>query len=170
VQEKETTNPNDFTDVFRAPFEGRLLALDLGMKRIGVAVSDELQFTVRPLCVIERKGWKKVLKQVISFLQEFDAVGLVIGLPYNFDGSESEMSIEARRLTRNFALSVDVPVFLQDERVSSISAKNYLYELGHNMKEIRKRIDSEAAAVILSDFIELRKQMKKRENEKRKQD
>ena len=165
MQEKETINQNDFTDVFRAPFEGRLLALDLGMKRIGVAVSDEIQFTVRPLSVIERKSWKKVLKQVISFLQEFDAVGLVLGLPYNFDGSESEMSQEARRLARNFSLSVDVPVFLQDERVTSIAAKDYLHRLGYNAEEIKKRIDSQAAAIILSDFITLREELKKRKEE-----
>ena len=156
VQEKETTNSDDFTDVFRAPRSGRLLALDLGMKHIGVAVSDELQFTVRPVSVIERKSWKKVLKQVIAFLEEFDAVGLVLGLPYNTDGSESEMSLEARRLARNFSLSINVPVFLQDERLTSYEAKGYLTKLGLSEKEIWDRVDSEAAAIILSDFLSLR--------------
>ena len=157
MQDQETTNQNDFTDVFRAPFAGRLLALDLGMKHIGVAVSDELQFTVRHVCVLERKSWKKVLKQVISFLEEFDAVGLVLGLPYNTDGSESEMSLEARRLARNFSLSLDVPVFLQDERLTTYTARGYMRELGFSEKEMRRRVDSEAAAIILSDFIEQRR-------------
>ncbi|CAN5710888.1 Holliday junction resolvase RuvX [soil metagenome] len=161
MQEQETTNPDDFTDVFRAPKRGRLLALDLGMKRIGIAVSDELQFTVRPVCVLERTGWKKVLKQIIAYLENFDAVGLVLGLPYNSDGSESEMSTEARRLARNFSLSVNVPIFLMDERLTSYEAKGYLTKLGLSEKEIRKRVDSEAAAIILSDFIELRNQIVK---------
>lgn len=156
MQEKETPNSDDFTDVFRAPRSGRLLALDLGMKHIGVAVSDELQFTVRPICVIERKSWKKVLKQVIAFLEEFDAVGLVLGLPYNTDGTESEMSLEARRLARNFSLSINVPVFLHDERLTSYEAKGYLTKLGLSEKEIWDRVDSEAAAIILSDFLTLR--------------
>ena len=159
MQKQETTNKFDFTNVFRAPQSGRLLALDLGTKRIGVAVSDELQFTVRPVCVIERKSWKKVLKQIIAFIEEFDAVGLVLGLPYNFDGSESEMSAEARRLARNFSLSLSIPVILQDERVSSYAAKSYLWKSGVSEKEVRKRVDSEAAAIILSDFITLRNQM-----------
>lgn len=163
MQEKQTTNPEDFTNVFRAPRSGRLLALDLGMKHIGVAVSDELQFTVRPVAVIERRAWKKVLKQVIAFLDEFDAVGLVLGLPYNTDGTESEMSREARRLARNFSLSVDVPVFLMDERLTSYEAKGYLTKLGLSEKEIWDRVDSEAAAIILSDFLQFR-------NEKFKQD
>lgn len=160
VQDKETTNQTKFTDVSRAPASGRLLALDLGTKRIGVAVSDELQITTRRVSVIERKSWKKVLKQIVSFLEEFDAVGLVLGLPYNTDGSESEMSIEARRLAKNFSLSLDVPVFLHDERVTSYAAKNYLWKSGLNEKEARKEVDSEAAAIILSDFIELRNSQK----------
>lgn len=154
TQTEETTNQTDFTDVSRAPQSGRILALDLGMKRIGVAVSDELQFTVRPVCVLERAGWKKVLKQIIALLAEFDAAALVLGLPYNTDGSESEMSAEARKLARNFSLSVAIPVFLQDERVTSFDATGYLRKIGVREQDIRKQIDSQAAAMILSDFIE----------------
>jgi len=160
VQDKETTNQTEFTDVFRAPERGRLLALDLGTKRIGVAVSDELQLTTRAVCIIERRNWKKVLKQIVSLLGKFDAVGLVLGLPYNTDGSESEMSVEARRLARNFSLSLDVPVFLQDERVSSYDARGRLWKLGLSKDEVRQRIDSEAAAIILSDFIARRNEMR----------
>ncbi len=163
MQEQETINNSEFTNVFRAPQTGRLLALDLGTKRIGVAVSDELQFTVRPVCVIERKAWKKILKQIIALIEEFDAVGLVLGLPYNFDGSESEMSAEARRLARNFSLSLTIPVFPQDERVSSYAAKGFLWKSGVSEKEARKRVDSEAAAIILSDFITLRNQLLEKE-------
>jgi len=160
VQDKKTTNQTEFTDVFRAPTIGRLLALDLGTKRIGVAVSDELQFTVRAVCVIERKNWKKVLKQIVSFLEEFDAVGLVLGLPYNTDSSESEMSQEARRLARNFSLSLAVPVFLQDERVSTYDARGRLWKLGLSETEVQERLDSEAAAIILGDFIDRRNEMR----------
>ncbi len=161
MQDKETTNQTEFTDVFRAPASGRLLALDLGTKRIGVAVSDGLQLTTRAVCIIERQSWKKVLKQIVSLLEEFDAVGLVLGLPYNTDGSESEMSQEVRRLARNFSLSLDIPVLLQDERVSSYAAKGYLWKSGLSKKEARKRVDSEAAAIILSDFIERRNEIRR---------
>lgn len=165
MQEKETTNADDFTDVSRAPETGRLLALDLGMKHVGIAVSDELQFTVRPVAVVERRAWKKFLVQVIAFLDEFDAVGLVLGLPLNTDGSESEMSQEARRLARNFSLSVGVPVFLIDERLTSYEAKGYLTKLGLSVEEIWNRVDSEAAAIILSDFISLRNDILKQDRQ-----
>ncbi len=161
MQDKETTNQTEFTDVFRVPKSGRLLALDLGTKRIGVAVSDELQFTTRAVSVIERQSWKKVLKQIVSLLEEFDAVGLVLGLPYNTDGTESEMSREARRLARNFSLSLDVPVLLQDERVSTYDARGRLWKLGLSETEVRERLDSEAAAIILSDFIERRNEIRR---------
>jgi len=157
VQEKETTNQTDFTDVSHAPERGRIVALDIGTKRFGVAVCDELQFTARPLGAIKRTSWKKVLKEIISILENFDAVALVLGLPYNFDGAESEMSREARRLARNFSLSLKIPVYLQDERVTSIEAKNLLYEQGFSEREILKRIDSEAAAIILNDFLDRKK-------------
>ncbi len=153
MQEQDTTNNREFTDVSRAPRKGRILALDLGTKRIGVAVCDERQITTRAVCVMNRKSWKKVLKQIASFLADFDAVALVIGLPYNSDGSESEMSLEARRLARNFSLSLDVPVFLQDERVTTYEARGRLWKLGLDEKQMRERLDGEAAAIILSDFL-----------------
>lgn len=162
MQEKETTNPPDFLDVFRVPASGRLVALDPGTKRIGVAVSDELQITTRPVKTIERIGWKKLLLQIKEILEQFDAVGLVIGLPYNFDGSESEMSQEARRMARNFALSLDIPVLLQDERVTSYEAKGRLWKEGVSDKQFRARVDNEAAAIILSDFIARRNELKDR--------
>lgn len=158
VQEKETTNQREFTDVFDAPAAGRIVALDLGTKRLGVAVSDELQFTVRAVCTIKRTGWKKLLKQIIDILEGFDAVALVLGLPYQFDGGESEMSQEARRLARNFSLSLKIPVYLQDERVSTYEARGNLWKQGANAKKIRQTLDAEAAAIILRDFIERKSQ------------
>ena len=157
MQENKTANSEDFTDIFRVPARGRVLALDIGTKNIGVAVSDEIQFTVRALQTLKRTNWKKLLSQVKDLLKEFDAVGLVLGLPLGFYGTETEMSADVRRLARNFSLSLDLPVILQDERVSSIAAREKLFELGHNLKEIRKRVDSEAAAIILQDFIDRRK-------------
>ncbi len=154
------TNKTDFTDISDAPGEGRLLGLDLGTKKVGIAVSDELQFTVRGVSIIKRQGWKKFLNEIISYLDEFDAKALVIGLPYNFDGTESEMSSEARRIARNFSLSLDIPVYLQDERVSTYEARRRLWKSGANEKKLKERLDSEAAAIILEDFIDRKRTFK----------
>lgn len=158
MQDKEITNSSNISNL--SP-KGRIIALDLGMTKIGVAVSDELQITVRALPKIIRKSWKDLLKQIISLIEDFDAIALVLGLPLEFDGTESEMSQEARRLHRNFSLSLKIPVFLQDERLSSKSAQQNLYDQGLEMKEIAKRLDSEAAVVILSDFLALKEELQK---------
>jgi putative Holliday junction resolvase len=160
VQQKETFNQLEFTDFSCAPEQGRILALDLGKKRVGVAVSDELQIIARPLKTIERKGWKKFLSQIIELIADFDARALVLGLPLESDGTESEMSLEARRLARNFSLSLDIPVFLQDERLSSFEAKGRLWEMGFDNKKVYQQVDSEAAAIILSDFLEAKKSLR----------
>lgn len=156
MQQKETPNQDRLLDVFSIPSKGRIVALDPGTKRVGVAVCDELQLVSRAVKTIERASWKKLLLQVKETLAEFDAVGLVIGLPYNFDGSESEMSQEARKLARNFSLSLDIPVVLQDERATSYEARGRLWKEGVSETELRKRVDNEAAAVILGDFLSRR--------------
>jgi putative holliday junction resolvase len=153
VQQNKTTNSDGLADISSVTAEGRILAMDPGTKRCGVAVCDELRVTTRPLPLIERTSWKKLLLQVKELVSEFDAKALVIGLPLNTDGSESEMSSEARRMARNFSLSLEIPVFLQDERVTSYEAKSRLWEQGKTLKETRRLVDSEAAAIILSDFL-----------------
>ena len=154
MQNKETFNPGEFADIASAPATGRIVALDLGTKWIGFAVSDELRMLTRPVRTITRTSWKKTLLLVKDILKEFDAVGLVIGLPYNFDGTESEMSAEARRIAKNFSLSLEIPVFLQDERATSYEAKSRLWEQGKTLKESRRLVDSEAASIILADFLD----------------
>ena len=134
----------------------RLLALDLGQKRVGVAVSDERWLTVRPLKALARTSWKHLLRAVSEMAGSFDAQALVLGLPLMMDGTEGPAAVEARRLARNFELSLRIPVFLQDERLSSHEAENHLRGEGHSHESLRERVDSRAAAVILSDFINSR--------------
>lgn len=152
MQQKEITNSPKFTDI---PPYGRIVAFDPGTRKFGVAVCDETQTIASPVRTIERRSWKKLLLQIQGIIEEFDAKAVVIGLPYNSDGSESEMSAEARRIARNLSLSVNVPVFLQDERVTSYEAKSRLWERGVTLADTQKHVDSEAAAIILTDFIEV---------------
>jgi putative Holliday junction resolvase len=161
VQDKQITNSNDISRILSLSATGRIIALDLGTKKIGVAVCDELQQTVRPLEVIKRKSWKELLKIVILLIEDFDAIALVLGLPLNLDESENEMTAEARRLHRNFSLSLPIPVFLQDERLTTKTAQQDLNERGFGMKEILARIDAEAAALILADFLSYRNDISK---------
>ncbi len=153
MQQIETHNAAGFTDLSALPREGRIVALDPGTKRIGIAVCDERRVAARPLPHIERTSWKKLLFAVKNIIAEYDAVALVIGLPLETDGSESGMSVAAREWARKFSLSLDVPVFLQDERVTTYEAKQRLWDRGIDPRDTRKLIDSEAASIILSDLL-----------------
>lgn len=153
MQRKETLNSEEVTDFSTFPRAGRIASIDPGMKRVGIAISDEMQTVVRPLCVIERRSWKNLLSRISGIVSEFDAKALVIGLPLEFDGVESEMSAMARDLARKFELSLSIPVYLQDERVTSYEAKGRLWNSGMTRRSASKMIDSEAAAIILEDFL-----------------
>jgi putative Holliday junction resolvase len=133
---------------------GRLLALDLGAKRVGVAVSDELRISVHPVPSINRRSWKDLLRRVAAIIESYDARGLVIGLPLSLDGTEGSAAHEARAVAEKFQKSLSVPVYLQDERLTTVAATERLQAEGRSAAEIGRRVDSESAAVILRDFFE----------------
>lgn len=133
--------------------KGRILALDLGKKRVGVAVSDELRMTARGVSVISMISAEKLFADVKNLCDDFDAVALVIGLPLNFDGTESIGATEARRIAGLFAEQLEIPVYLQDERLTSHAAEENLRDQGYDWREIKKLVDKEAAAIILRDFL-----------------
>jgi len=154
VQEKQTRNQSDFADLSRVPATGRLLGVDPGTRRIGVAITDDLRISTRALDVITRTSWKRLLLDIDRLIAKFDAKGLVIGLPLESDGGESAMSLEARSMAGKFALSLKVPVFLQDERNTSYEAKSRLWGEGLTLAEAKARTDSTAASIILADFLD----------------
>jgi len=154
VQQKETLNTTDIPDISSVPKIGRLLALDPGTRMIGVAISDETRCVATPLKALNKTSWKNLLSEIESIVDDYDALALIVGLPLNTDGSESSMSILARDMARKFALSLSIPVFLQDERVTSYEARKRLWDRGIDPNKTKQFVDSEAASIILTDFIE----------------
>jgi putative Holliday junction resolvase len=142
-------NRNDVTDPIRAP----VLALDLGSKRVGVAVSDSLSISINRLDAIQRTNWKQLLRDVEQLALRFDAKTLVIGLPLKLNGSSGDAALATRETASKFARSLKLPVYLQDERLSSAEAEGNLRAAGVRAEDIGKQIDSEAAALILRDFL-----------------
>lgn len=129
------------------------MALDLGTRRVGVAVSDETGLAVRPLAALQRTNWKRLLKAISELCEQFDVGRVVIGLPLRLDGTEGEAAAEARRIARNLSLSLALPVDLQDERLTSRAAEEHLRAEGLSREEVKERVDSAAAAIILRDFL-----------------
>ncbi len=139
----------DITDLILSP----VLALDLGSKRVGVAVSDSLSISINRLDAIQRTNWKKLLRDVEKLALRFDAKTLVIGLPLKLNGSLGDAALAARQTAQKFARSLKLPVYLQDERLSSAEAEGNLRDAGIRDEDIGRRVDSEAAALILRDFL-----------------
>ncbi len=132
---------------------GPVLALDLGQKLVGVALSDERLISARRLDPLRRSNWKQLLRDVQGLLQRYDAQTLVIGLPLSLDGTTGSAAEAVQRLAQNFAKSLKIPVYLQDERLTSFAAKQALVAEGISPEEIPALIDGEAAATILRDFL-----------------
>ena len=130
-----------------------MLAIDLGAKRVGVAVSDELRITVKPLPSIVRRSWKDFLRRIVALVETYDARGMVIGLPLRLDGVEGEAAQDARAVASKFQRSLGIPVYLQDERLTTFEAASNLRSGARSEQEIDAAIDSESAALILRDFI-----------------
>ena len=132
---------------------GPVLALDLGEKLVGVAISDERLITTKRLPPLKRSSWKKLLQDVRDLVEGFDAQTIVVGLPLNMDGSEGGAAQRVRQLAFNLARSVSQPVYLQDERLTSFEATENLKAEGVKPEDIPAVVDGAAAALILRDFL-----------------
>ncbi|MBL4760402.1 MAG: Holliday junction resolvase RuvX [Mariprofundaceae bacterium] len=129
-----------------------LLALDIGGKRIGVAVSDRLGISCRGVTCLFRndQGWPK---QVLKVVREYGSKGIVVGLPKNMDGTEGSQAEDCRSAAKQLSEFTNLPIFFQDERLSTWTAKERLFAQGLNEKRMRAKLDQTAAAVFLEDFI-----------------
>jgi putative Holliday junction resolvase len=132
----------------------RYLGIDVGRARIGVALADDVLRTATPLRVVERRGDAPDLVVLSELAAEYEVTQVVIGLPLNMDGSEGPSADFARRFARKLGEAARVPVALQDERLSTFEAETRLRERGLSAKDQRPRIDAEAAAVILQDWLD----------------
>ena len=133
---------------------GPILALDLGDKLVGAAVSDDRLVTINRLPPLKRSNWKRLLLDVVTLIRRYDAQTVVIGLPLRLDGSAGEAAEKARQVARNLAKSIEQPVYLQDERLTSFEAIENLKTEGHKPGDLPALVDGEAAALILRDFIQ----------------
>jgi putative Holliday junction resolvase len=133
---------------------GPILALDLGDKLVGAAVSDDRLVTINRLPPLKRSNWKRLLQDVVTLIRRYDAQTVVIGLPLRLDGAAGDAAGKARQVATNLAKSIEQPVYLQDERLTSFEATENLKTEGHKPDEISALVDGEAAALILRDFIQ----------------
>lgn len=132
----------------------RILALDVGDKRIGVAVCDPTGLLVTPLVTIQRKNMRADVARVASLVATQEAGMVVVGLPLNMDGTDGEQALKVRSFAKRLSFAIKRPIELQDERLSTFSAIEALTERGVRTGHNRELVDMEAAAVILRAFLD----------------
>jgi putative holliday junction resolvase len=138
----------------------RVLALDLGLRRIGVAISDATATLARPLEAIDASGpaqLARVLDVIARAAAEDDGLGrVVVGLPRRLDGTPNDQTPVVLAFVEALKSRVALPIDLQDERLSSVEAESRLAVRDRDWRSRKKKLDAAAAAVILQDYLDSR--------------
>jgi putative Holliday junction resolvase len=131
----------------------RALAIDLGTRNIGIAVSDALGLTVRPLETIRRSSDEKDIARIGTLVRDVEAEAVVVGLPLRLDGTMGDAANSAMRFAKKLGAQIDAPVTTQDERLTSYEADQLMSERGFSREKRRARSDEFAAMIILRDYL-----------------
>lgn len=136
----------------------RILCLDVGTKRIGVAASDPLGLTAQPVCVISRRGGKTDFDQIKKKCDELSPEKIVVGMPYNEEGGMGPQAIKVKKfadaMTEYFSsIGYEISVEFWDERYSTVTAEDRLIEADVSREKRRRVIDKMAAVVILEEYL-----------------
>lgn len=132
----------------------RVLGLDIGSKRIGIAVSDELGLTAQGVETLVRKHLDSDLERIAGLVEKFAVEEVVVGLPYNMDGTEGPQARTVRQMINLIAARVQIPVQEWDERLSTVAAERALLEADMSRSKRRKVIDKVAAVIILQGYLD----------------
>ncbi len=132
----------------------RVLSLDLGKVRTGVAISDFFGILASPLCVLEESDTERLLLKTVKLINEYKITNVVIGLPKNMDGTEGESAKNSRIFKEKLQNLIDIDVQLIDERWSTKSAQHYLNIGTTKSKKKKSMIDKVAATIILQQYLD----------------
>ncbi len=137
---------------------GRVMALDWGEVRIGVALSDPLRLTSRALTTITHRDADSDLRAIRRLIEEHEVMEVVIGHPVHMDGGRGRVARAAEQFAERLKAKVEVPVRLWDERLTTQEAARTLIEMNVRRRERGRAIDRFAAALILQGFLEFERQ------------
>jgi len=132
----------------------RILALDHGTVRIGVAVSDELKMLATPLEFIPAEPFAEFLARLQQLIREKEVELVLVGMPRNMDGSFGPAAQQVREFVARLQAALSVPLRTWDERLSSAQAHRLLRQAGHKARAQKGRVDASAAAVLLQSYLD----------------
>ena len=130
------------------------MGLDVGEKRIGVALGDPLGIIASALTVVERKTDEAALKQIIELVRENEVERIVVGLPRSLDGSLGKQAQSVQHFIESLKGCAQLPIVTWDERLSTVAAERALLEMGVKRDKRKKRRDSLAASFILQNYLD----------------
>ena len=132
----------------------RILALDHGTKRIGVAVSDELKMIAQPLEFIPAEPFADFLVRLKEIIREREVESILVGMPRNMDGSYGPSALKVREFVSALRDALTVPIQTWDERLTSAQAQRFLIEGGVRRDKRKQKVDKTAAAILLQSYLE----------------
>ena len=143
-------------DVFieKTKKKSRLIGIDPGGKRIGIALSDENKIVATPYTTIIKENYRDIVDQIKKIVKEYDIDGIVIGNPINMDGTEGPSSQSAKDLAKNLSKDITENITLWDERLSSQGAFNLSNDLSINSSKKVKKLDENSAQFILQGILD----------------
>lgn len=141
-------------DSLSLPASGKLLGLDLGTKTIGVAISDGVRYSATPLETIQRTKFTADAARLLELITENAAVGIVLGLPLNMDGSEGPRVQSTRAFARSLGQKTDIPITFWDERLSTSAVTRMLIQADTRRDKRAEVVDKLAASYILQGFLD----------------
>ena len=143
-------------DVFieKTKKKSRLIGIDPGGKRIGIALSDENKIVATPYTTIIKENYRDLVNQIKKIVKEYDIDGIVIGNPINMDGTEGPSSQSAKDLAKNLSKDITENITLWDERLSSQGAFNLSNDLSINSSKKVKKLDENSAQFILQGILD----------------
>ena len=142
----------------------RIIALDLGTVRTGLAVTDPTQTIAQPVVILDSRDLDALKDQVLSYVQQYEAERVIVGIPRSLNGRRGPMAKWAEGIRRQLAAHLPVPVDPWDERFSTVSAESALHDIGASSDDLHSRKDSVAAAIILQAYLEHQRARRERAN------
>jgi putative Holliday junction resolvase len=140
------------------PAAGRIIALDWGEVRLGLALSDETQFLASPLTTLVRRPGKRFpMPAFLALIAQYQPVGIVVGLPLTLAGTDGPNTTSARDLAALVAARTTLPTELVDERLTTVHAHQIIREQGGSTRGRREEVDALAASLLLQGFLDQRR-------------
>ena len=140
------------------PEPGRVMALDVGERRIGVAMSDVTRVLASPLTTLKAQPRPRALDQIAALVRDYEVVEVVVGLPLTLSGEVGPQAHAVQQFAEQLGRALSVPLHLFDERLTTVAAERMMVDLGMKPEQRKARIDEVAASIILQDFLDARRE------------